>query len=118
LILDVYRTFGFKLARNADEQENSFPKSVQFTRDGNMPQQTLRELHPGSPLYMNGHVMLYIGEDQGKFYILHALSGYGDVSQGRIEPVAVMRVIVSDLTLARKSGKPFWEAIRTAGILE
>ncbi|MEN6413040.1 MAG: SH3 domain-containing protein [Veillonellales bacterium] len=118
LILDVYRTFGFKLARNADEQENSFSRNIRFSRDGVMPQQTLSKLLPGYPLYMNGHVMLYIGEEGGKFYILHALSGYGEPSAGGIEPVAVMRVIVSDLTLPRKNGKPFWEAIRTAGILE
>lgn len=118
LILDIYRTFGFKLARNADEQENSFSRNIRFSRNGVMPQQTLSKLLPGYPLYMNGHVMLYIGEEGGKFYVLHALSGYGEPSPGGIEPVAVMRVIVSDLTLPRKNGKPFWEAIRTAGILE
>lgn len=107
LILDVYRSFGFKLPRNADEQEAAAGRSLIFT-DGSRAGQ-IQSLQPGAAVYMPGHVMLYLGEQDGQPYAIHALGGYS-TAEGRI---SVLRVVVSDLSLKVRSGKTFLNALTT-----
>ncbi len=105
LILDVYRSFGFKLPRNADEQEQAAGRTITFA--GNARVSQLAGLEPGAAVYMPGHVMMYLGEHGENQYILHALGGYS-TTNGR---VPVMQVVVSDLSLTLKSGKTYLNAL-------
>lgn len=105
LVLDVYRSFGFKLPRNADEQEQAAGNTVNFTGSNRVSQ--LAGMDPGAALYMPGHAMLYLGEYAGRPYIIHALGGYNSAN-GR---VPVMQVVVSDLSLTLRNGKKFIDAL-------
>jgi len=62
--------------------------------------------------------MLYLGQDQDKFYVIHSLASYGDVNHpngyGTLERVPVMKVIVSDLDLTKRNGKTFLESLTVA----
>ncbi len=118
-IMNIYRTFGLKLPRNADEQENSAGKSVDL-RLSSLAERTqkLQKLLPGATLHMNGHVMLYLGEDRGGYYIIHDMAAYGDKERpetdGSLWRVPVNQVTVSDLTtLYRVNGKLFLESLTT-----
>jgi len=105
LVLDVYRTFGFVLPRNADEQESSAGSTVNFA-SGNRSA-LLRGLEAGAAVYMPGHTMIYLGEHDGRQYCIHALGGYSTPA-GR---VPVMRVVVSDLSLTLRNGTTFFNAL-------
>lgn len=105
LVLDVYRSFGFKLPRNADEQEQAAGRTVTFA--GNARVSQLAGLEPGAAVYMPGHVMMYLGGHGENQYIIHALGGYS-TANGR---VPVMQVVVSDLALTLKSGKTYLNAL-------
>lgn len=107
LVLDVYRSFGFKLPRNADEQELTAGNSITFS--GNDRGDQIKGLEPGAAVYMPGHVMIYLGEEDGRPYIIHALGGYGTGA----DRSTVMRVVVSDLSLTLRSGKTFLNALTT-----
>jgi hypothetical protein len=107
LVLDVYRSFGFKLPRNADEQELAAGRTITFSGSERLMQ--INALEPGAAVYMPGHVMIYLGEQDGHPYIIHALGGHS-TPEGR---VTVMRVVVSDLSLKTRSGKTFLNALAT-----
>lgn len=107
LVLDVYRSFGFKLPRNADEQELAAGRTVNFAGSDRINQ--LTDLEPGAAVYMPGHTMMYLGEQDGRPYTIHALGSH-TTAAGRI---AVMRVVVSDVSLKLRSGKTFLQALTT-----
>jgi hypothetical protein len=106
LILDVYRSFGLKLPRNADEQEKAAGYAIAFSSERT---RQIRKLQAGDAVYMPGHVMMYLGEQDGQPYAIHSLGGHS-TPQGRI---AVMHVVVSDLSIKNRSGKTFLNTLTT-----
>ncbi len=111
LVLDVYRSFGFKLPRNADEQEMAAGRNVKFSNDRAIQ---ITSLEAGDAVYMPGHVMLYLGEHDGRQFVIHSLGGH-NTAEGRI---AVMRVVVSDLSIKNRSGKTFLNVLTTGKIFQ
>lgn len=119
LTMDVYRTFGFKLPRNADEQEVQIGRTVSLENASRQDLDIkLDTLQAGATFHMDGHVMLYLGREGKKFYIIHSLGSYGDNdnknANGTLKRVAVMKVIVSDLDMTRRNGKTFKESLTVA----
>lgn len=119
LSMNVYRSFGIKLPRNADQQEVEIGKVVHLENmDYRSIEKKLLLVQPGATLHMDGHVMLYLGRDRGKVYVIHSLASYGDVNRpndyGTLARVTVMKVVVSDLDLTRRNGKTFLESLRVA----
>ena len=111
LILNAYRTVGIYLPRNTDEQANT--AGVRTLLEGlDKAQRTavLKDLQPGAALYMDGHVLLYLGQIKGEPYCIHALGSYYVKGERQRE----MHVVVSDLTLQRSSGNSLLEDVHTA----
>lgn len=98
-IMDIYRCFGFLMPRDADTQEVSVGKTY-TVRLSNI-KAVLAKTAPGATLHMNGHVMLYLGMLNGRYYVIHS-----SASQG-------MKVSVTDVEKARlHNGKAFITGIR------
>lgn len=120
MIADIYRCFGFKLPRNADQQELS--AGVTVSMNNSETDLKLDKLPAGAALYMNGHTMMYLGKVNGKYYIIHSLASYGLksslTSNGTLQRVAVMKVVISDLELTRRNGKTFKDSLTSAKILK
>jgi hypothetical protein len=113
-VMDIYRSFGIILPRNAGEQERSGLTSVDFSRaDTVARQQLISELPAGSLLYLKGHVMFYLGTVGSRHYVIHALAAYGRPTgtTGQYQRINVMQVTVSDLELPRASGKTLLESL-------
>lgn len=111
LIYNVYRAVGIFLPRNADEQENTAGHKFYLAEMSQADKkQLINSLMPGSALYMDGHTVLYLGQNNDAAYTIHALGTY--YNHGK--KVREMRVTVSDLSLQRYSGKTFLEDINTA----
>jgi len=123
-VLDTYRSFGFKLPRNAGEQEASAGKTVSFQGEGAKQRgQLLKGLVPGTILHLPGHVMLYLGESKGRYYVIHAISAYGDPKKknadGTLWRIPLNGVVVTDLSLHRVSdGKTLLESLTVAKQVE
>ena len=113
-IANIFRTMGILLPRNADEQESVPGQILSFAGKSTTERLTLlKQLPPGSPVFMNGHVMLYLGQSGGKPYIIHSLGSYStkDPVSGRLHRTPVMRVVVSDLALFLSSNRTFLDAL-------
>lgn len=108
-IKDVYNCFGFQLPRNSRIQMN-IPEMR--TKIGEMTvaekKALISETVPGSILGFNGHVMLYLGEENGQHYVISMLGSYvpEEVTENFTEHVvSALRVNVNTLDVKRKSGK-------------
>lgn len=116
-IANIYRTVGINLPRNADQQEVAAGQAVPLA-DLPAAEKLARitSLRAGSALYMDGHVMLYLGDVAGRPYIIHSMASYGqkNPATGVVERQRRMAVSVSELSLTRASGKTFLASLTTA----
>ena len=111
LVGSVYRTMGLNLPRNTSKLVNMPGDVTDFTgmnREERL--QAFAKLKPGSPLSMRGHIMIYLGMEEGVPYVIHSSSSY--YKDGR--KIYVRRVLVSDLEMNRKNGKSFLENLVNA----
>jgi len=92
LILDVYRTVGVMLPRNASQQAQ-----VGMDRFESPVGDRFSNLKPGAGLYMPGHAMIFIGNHEGKSYIIHSTAGFRNIPGEEMRPVR--GVVVSDLSV-------------------
>lgn len=71
-VANVFRTFGFQFPRNTSDQNSSVGEIISLSSKSNSQKLSLIEKHPASLLYQSGHVMIYLGKENGKHYIIHA----------------------------------------------
>lgn len=110
LMYNAYRTVGIFLPRNADEQEMSAGTKYPLSAVAGNNVATISKLLPGAGLYMDGHVVMYIGKINNVPYCIHSLGSY--FAKGQVQ--RVMKVVVSDLSLTRGNGKTFLDNLNTA----
>jgi hypothetical protein len=103
-IMDLFRTFGILMPRNSKEQamvgmdlgsvEGKPIEEKQKFLDRSIPLATT--------LRLPGHIMLYLGKDQGRHFVIHSL--WGIQKSGKAGPTLqkIGRVVVSDLSLGEK----------------
>jgi len=112
LINNIYRSFGIRLPRNTSELEKAAGKTIDLTKER---QKGLRSLLPGASLQFPGHAMLYLGEINGHFYVLHALGSCGNPAHkendGKLQRLPVNQVVITDLGLLRTNGKQLLESL-------
>jgi hypothetical protein len=108
-MMNVYNTFGIKLPRNAGEQERGEGKLVRFEKDSSLDERNkvLAAAKPGAGLYMDGHVMMYLGEDNGTHFMIHNFHGHGIMEGDRWVFTPVNEVCVTPTSLHTSSGKIF-----------
>ena len=105
LAQNVYNTLGVHLPRNGDEQAAAFTGTNMDNLNWEERINTIKALPPGSLLFTPYHVMLYLGERNGRPYMLHSIASYGtQTDSGNIFQNNVMQVIVSDVYLLGGSG--------------
>lgn len=123
-VRDVYSVFGFQLARNADEQEAAPGKNLPLDEKLTATERTrlLQTMQPGALLYMNGHVMMYLGNENGMAYIIHDIAANGDPEQklpnGKLKRTPINQVTVTSLQLTRVNGKQLLNALHLAKGIE
>ncbi|MBC9785588.1 SH3 domain-containing protein [Heliobacterium chlorum] len=114
LVMDVFRSFGFNLPRNTDEQEKVPGKTLQLTQVQKTKRNNLlATLNPGTLLYLPGHTMIYLGTFQGRPYVISAVGSVGDPTRPNPDGVTLPKIpiygiVVSDLTLSRKKVDLDW----------
>jgi len=118
-ILTIYKCFGLLLPRNADQQENSFYKtdnSFVFKKDDLLKNRysTINKLKPGAALFLQGHVMMYLGKYSGTHYMIHSFSGYGVKNGFGYDPRDALLVAISPVDLPSASGVPFLQKFTSA----
>ena len=111
-VQNIYKTFGINLPRNADQQELSLQRHYYNAVTDSLKNADINKLTKGSLLFMDGHVMLYLGSIKNEPYIIHALGSYSiRQGDGTMKKIPILKVVVSDLQLQRYSGKTFLTAL-------
>lgn len=108
-LMYVYKTFGLILPRNGDDQEKVPGKKTVFA-DGSSTDERIKllsSIKPGAGLYMPGHVMMYLGEDNSKHYMMHNFHKYGCLEGSEFKTYCVNEVAVTDCLLLTSKGVPF-----------
>ena len=104
----IYKVFGFVLPRNTDEQMKTAGISYNFTGDNIKERESiLCKLKPGAAIYMNGHVVMYLGQDNGKNYLIQDFSGYAKKEAGGLVYQPIYKVAVTTTNLPMADGTPY-----------
>lgn len=108
----VYECFGIYLPRNT-----SAMRTIPYVRtdlSGLSCEEKiarLRQVKPGSLLLFQGHVMMWLGIQNGTSFIIHEVSGYRD-DKGEINNVR--KCVITPLDILRKNGENILEAVDVA----
>lgn len=75
---EVYKTFGLLMPRNSGQQgKASYGENINFTAESSKQDKlnALSQLDVGDLVYIPGHVVMYLGEDNGQPYVIHDVKG-------------------------------------------
>ncbi len=120
LIMDVFRCFGLQLPRNAGQQARlPVGRSVEFPASATLAEreELMARVPAGAALFLEGHVMLYLGRLGGEYYALHDLYEYYEASAqgaGALLRYPANQVMVTPLSIRRASGATFLESLTSA----
>lgn len=116
-IMDIHRSFGLKLPRNTMEQgKRNIGKIYDFPYIEGLDDrlERLKEIPPASILYMPGHTMLYLGEHEGKHYMIHQFSGYYKQVDDKMEYISVMRTAITPVDIKASYEKTYLDMVYLA----
>ena len=112
-VRDVYKCFGLELARNTTLQMNQPVKRWNLSNKTDAQKiEIIKRLPAGAVLFFSGHEMIYLGEDNGKLYVISSLGKIvldGDVT-------AVRGGIINTLDMKRSNGATWLRSITQAQI--
>ncbi|PIX23909.1 MAG: hypothetical protein COZ69_07475 [Deltaproteobacteria bacterium CG_4_8_14_3_um_filter_45_9] len=103
-IMDLFRTFGILMPRNSKEQATVGIDLGPV--EGKSIKEKRNLLDQAIPLATNlrlpGHIMLYLGKDKGRYYVIHSIWGIQKSRRSGPKLEKIGRVVVSDIDLGRK----------------
>lgn len=110
-VMYVYKTCGIILPRNADDQEISHGISYKFQENQTIAERSsiFGKVAPGALIFMNGHVMIYIGEVNNEYFMIHDFHRYGIYDKEVVQLVEVNEVAVTSTLILTSKGKKFIE---------
>ncbi len=124
LVVDVFKTMGLMLPRNSSQQEK---KAIGITKCiENMTieekKKVLDTMTPGCLMYLDGHVVIYLGKYYDEYFIIHDTIGFYisricSEKKGDLYYISAKGVAVTPLTLIYTSdGENYLRAIKTIKI--
>jgi len=103
-IMDLFATFGILMPRNSKFQAQLGISLGQGA--GKNLKEKRKILDRATPiattLRLPGHIMLYLGKDKGRYYVIHSIWGIQVSGKSSLKLEKIGRVAVSDLSLGRK----------------
>lgn len=114
---DIYRCFGFNFPRNSRSQLAMPGETIDFDEKSvSEKKSALNDIEAPAVMGFAGHVFLYLGKVDSKYYAVSALGSYhpDDVFEERIDANSVN---VNTLDVKRKSGKSWIEVLSAAKLL-
>jgi hypothetical protein len=102
-IMDLFRTFGILMPRNSKDQAKVGMDLGQL--DGRTMKEKQKILDQATPLATTlqspGHIMLYLGKDKGRYYVIHSIWAIQKSGRSGLQSEKIGRVAVSDLSDGR-----------------
>lgn len=114
-LMECYRCVGIQLPRNSSEQALFPAKKINLNPDFSIEYRNriLSSAVPGALLKIPSHIMMYLGEYEGRHYVIHSTYGYyetqEDIYAGRI--MKVNSVNINTLDVLRGNGRSLLESV-------
>lgn len=109
-IRNLYKCFGFSFPRNSSkiaivpfEYQDLSEKTVDEKKE------VFDNLLPGALVYMKGHIMIYLGKENGLYYVIDRVGTY--INPDETDITCLLGVTVNTLDVKRASGKTWLEDI-------
>ncbi len=113
----IYKCFGFELPRNTTWQTKIPSDNIDLSgMTDEEKKEAIRTCEPGSLLMFSGHITMYLGEANGKLYVISALGSLAE-SETAGEEVKVQSmygVAVNSLDVRRRNGNTWLTSLLTA----
>ena len=77
---EIYKTFGLLMPRNSGQQgKGEYGINHRFDNESSEQDKlaTVKQMQVGDLIYIPGHVMMYLGEQDGQPYVIHDVKGLG-----------------------------------------
>lgn len=118
-IMDNFRSMGVILPRNAGEQGKlavAVRHAMPETMDLASRKKLFEGIPPATPVYMDGHAMLYLWKQNDDYFILHDFAGFNVPGpDGKLERVKMRSVLMTPLLATYlASGKRYMEGLYAA----
>lgn len=112
-IRQVYSCYGLDLPRNATAiaQRSDLGSIECSVMTPDKKKSIMAEMTPGLPLYMEGHIMMYLGIEEGEPYVISSCATCIEPEHDTEDIVEAYCVFVSGLDLVRASGETWLESI-------
>lgn len=122
---DIFRCFGFNLARNSRSQLAMAGKTVDFEKKSlSSKKSALSSLEPGTLMGFPGHVFMYLGKVDGKHYVISALGAYYREDEQKSDTgdkllkINANSVSINTVDEVRKNGKTWLEMLTQAKLFK
>ncbi|MEP1445836.1 MAG: SH3 domain-containing protein [Paraglaciecola sp.] len=106
---EIFKTFGLIMPRNSGQQgAGKYGINTRFSKgqSGSTKMPRVNQMQVGDLIYIPGHVMMYIGEEGGKPYVIHDVKGLGyNDAQGKFYKGTLNGVSVTPLLPLQLSAK-------------
>ena len=115
-IRNVYKCFGLELARNTTWQSAMPMANVNMTdmcREERL--MVLDALPFGSILFFNGHEMLYLGKENGKYYVISATGNILEPKEG-LNRQRIRSTIINTLDTKRANGVTWLDSLTVVNV--
>lgn len=110
-VRQVYACFGFELPRNAraiaETGDLGSIECTKMTTDKKI--NLLLQMPPGMLLYMEGHIMMYLGTKEGNPYVISSCATCIEPGHDTSETVGAYGVFVSGMDMLRANGNTWLE---------
>ena len=100
-IMDIFATFGIVMPRNSMLQARvGIDLGLAEGRNIREKRAILEQAPPlASTLRLPGHIMLFLGKQKGRYYVIHSIWGFQNSGRSGVNLEKVGAVVVSDLSL-------------------
>lgn len=115
-IRNVYKCFGMELARNTTWQSSMPMAKVNMTDMCREERLTVLDALPfGSILFFNGHEMLYLGKENGKYYVISATGNILEPKEG-LNRQRIRSTIINTLDTRRANGVTWLDSLTVVNV--
>ena len=116
-VRDVYKCFGLELARNTTWQMNLPVRKYDLSQlDDEQKAELIAKMPLGTVLFWSGHEMIYLGQENGKLYVISSLGSVGSLYEGASNYNQIKGVTVNTLDMVRANGNTWLRTLTCANI--
>ena len=116
-VRDVYKCFGLELARNTTWQMNLPVRKYDLTGlDDAHKAAAIAQMPLGTVLFWGNHEMIYLGQENGKLYVISSLGSVGDLYGDTNNFFQIKSVAINTLDMVRSNRNTWLTTLTCANI--